>query len=218
MRKLSSENYNNYNRFDYHYHTDLGDSPGIPNLEFLGLGYDGLRGNPRGSFSSEIDPGFRSRVFALLQSQDKTSIDAEYTIPLGTDFKYTSSCHYDDRSVEISSEQDYSSMLSSEADLSSGSSSSSSKTETYNRSFDFGFSAIFPIKGLFLGLGGSLSYGKSGSEASSESQSQAFQKSEKFSSFSSLSRAESVSGTKSCKVLKSLHFISAVCITIEYVL
>jgi hypothetical protein len=40
----------------------LGESPGIPNLEYLGLGYDGLRGNPRGSISSEIDPGKSSIV------------------------------------------------------------------------------------------------------------------------------------------------------------
>ena len=30
---------------------------GIPNLEFLGVGYNILEGNPRGSFSSEADPG-----------------------------------------------------------------------------------------------------------------------------------------------------------------
>lgn len=115
VRKLHDSNaYSAYQRYDYHHYNGIGESPGIPNLEYLGLGYDGLRGNPRGSFSSEIDPGFRSRVFALLQSQDKTSIDSAYTIPLGTDFKYTSSCRYDDRSVEISSEEDYSSMLSTE--------------------------------------------------------------------------------------------------------
>jgi len=35
----------------------FGDSPGVRNLEYLGIGYDFLRGNPRGSFSSELDPG-----------------------------------------------------------------------------------------------------------------------------------------------------------------
>ena len=30
---------------------------GVPNLEFLGIGYDAIRGNPRGSSSSELDPG-----------------------------------------------------------------------------------------------------------------------------------------------------------------
>jgi hypothetical protein len=42
---------------DWTTRSGLGESPGIPNLEYLGLGYDGLRGNPRGSLSSEIDPG-----------------------------------------------------------------------------------------------------------------------------------------------------------------
>lgn len=41
----------------------LGESPGINNLEFLGLGYDGLQGNPRGSLTSELDPGkSKSRI------------------------------------------------------------------------------------------------------------------------------------------------------------
>jgi hypothetical protein len=35
----------------------LGESPGVPNLEYLGLGYSSLFGNPRGSSSSEVDPG-----------------------------------------------------------------------------------------------------------------------------------------------------------------
>lgn len=35
----------------------LGESPGIRNIEFLGIGYDGLRGNPHGGISSELDPG-----------------------------------------------------------------------------------------------------------------------------------------------------------------
>lgn len=34
-----------------------GESPGIRNIEFLGIGYDGLRGNPHGGISSELDPG-----------------------------------------------------------------------------------------------------------------------------------------------------------------
>jgi hypothetical protein len=35
----------------------LGESPGVPNLEYLGLGYNILFGNPRGSSISEADPG-----------------------------------------------------------------------------------------------------------------------------------------------------------------
>jgi len=49
-------NYNHEYR-EYMNRIGLGESEGIPNLEYLGLGYDGLRGNPRGSSSSELDPG-----------------------------------------------------------------------------------------------------------------------------------------------------------------
>jgi len=47
----------NYNHYEYMTRVGLGESEGIPNLEYLGLGYDGLRGNPRGSSSSVLDPG-----------------------------------------------------------------------------------------------------------------------------------------------------------------
>ena len=47
----------NYNHYEYMNRIGLGESEGIPNLEYLGLGYDGLRGNPRGSSSSVLDPG-----------------------------------------------------------------------------------------------------------------------------------------------------------------
>ena len=72
---------------DFTYRVGLGDSPGIPNLEYLGLGYDILRGNPRGSESSELDPGFRYSVLRLRQVQTDLTVDGEYTVPLGTAVK-----------------------------------------------------------------------------------------------------------------------------------
>lgn len=77
--------------------------------------------------------------------------------------------------------------------MSSASSSSSSRTETYKSSNQFGFSLSFPTKIGFLNIGGNYESQKSGSSFSSNARSQAFQKSEKFSSFSSISRKESVS-------------------------
>ena len=44
-------------RRDWTTRSGLGESPGVPNLEFLGIGYHGFLGNPRGSDSSELDPG-----------------------------------------------------------------------------------------------------------------------------------------------------------------
>ena len=51
-----TKNYN-VNTWKYTYTTALGESPGIPNLEYLGQGYDFIRGNPRGSSRGELDPG-----------------------------------------------------------------------------------------------------------------------------------------------------------------
>lgn len=46
-----------FDKRDWTTREGLGESPGVPNLEYLGLGYDAFRGNPRGSLNSEVDPG-----------------------------------------------------------------------------------------------------------------------------------------------------------------
>lgn len=137
--------------------------------------------------------GFRSRVFSLVQKQDTLSVDTEFTIPLGTEFKYTSSCVYDSVSKELVSEFDYSEALSNEADMSSSESSYSSTSTMKNKSVKFGLSSVFPIKGLFGSLGLNYNYDGSTETSSSNSRSQAFSKSQKYASFTSRSVSESVS-------------------------
>jgi hypothetical protein len=51
------------------------------------LGYDLIRGNPRGSDLNSLDPGFRYRVIELVQVQSNLTVDQEYMVPLGTDVK-----------------------------------------------------------------------------------------------------------------------------------
>lgn len=97
---------------------------GIPNLEYLGLGYDILKGNPRGDIDTELDPGFRYRVISLVQDQAVLTVDQEYTVPLGTELKYISSCKYDEQSVEVSSEEELKESMEREAGFKSTSSSS----------------------------------------------------------------------------------------------
>ena len=93
----------------------LGESPGIPNLEYLGLGYNIFEGNPRGSDISEADPGFRSGVIKLIQKQTELTIDQEYMVPLGVDVRYITACKFASKATELSSERQYQSEISREA-------------------------------------------------------------------------------------------------------
>lgn len=106
--------------------------------------------------------GFLHRVVKLVQRQDTLSVDGEYTVPIGTELRYTSSCKYDDKSTEISSEMDYRETLSTEAGFSSTSSRSTSASVNF---------LIF-------------------SASSSLSTTRSFSGSEKFSSFAESSLAE----------------------------
>lgn len=62
--------------------------------------------------------GFRYRVFKFSKGPEDVSLDNVYYVPKGTEFRYTSSCHYDSVSTEISSEKDYRESLSKESSFS----------------------------------------------------------------------------------------------------
>ena len=85
----------------------LGESPGVPSLEYLGIGYNAITGNPRGTESSNIDPGFRASVIKLVNDQNVLTVDTDYTVPLGTELRYITSCEYSSRALEISSSSSY---------------------------------------------------------------------------------------------------------------
>ena len=57
-------------------------------------------------------------MFNFQQSSGNTTLDGAYFVPRGTEFRYTSSCHYDSISTEISSEEDYRESLSKESSFS----------------------------------------------------------------------------------------------------
>jgi len=146
---------------DFTYRVGAGDSPGIPNLEYLGLGYDLIRGNPRGSESSELDPGFRYRVLQLRQVQSDLTIDTEFTVPLGTAIKYTSSCKYDDSSVEVSSDSDMRTSLSKEAKTETSIRSSTSRSVSsllYSFSSSVSASASFSQSEKFMSTGEKIEF------------------------------------------------------------
>ena len=103
-----------YDNKDLTNRVGLGESPGIPNLEYLGLGYNIFEGNPRGSDITEIDPGFRSRVVKLRQEQTTLTIDQEYMVPLGVDVRYITACKFASEATELSNESEYRSEISKE--------------------------------------------------------------------------------------------------------
>ena len=105
---------------------DIGDNSGIPNLEYLGLGYNIFEGNPRGSDISEVDPGFRSPVIKLRQTQTRQTIDQEYLVPVGVHVRYTTACKFASKATEISSEAEYRSEVAKEASQSNKASISGS--------------------------------------------------------------------------------------------
>lgn len=120
----------------------LGDSPGIPGVEYLGLGYNIFKGNPRGTDKAELDPGFRQRVIALEQSQGRLSLDQDWMIPFGVQASSASSCQFASTSTEISNEQQYRSSLSKEV--------------TQKDSFNLGLQGV--IKSVPVSLSSSLAF------------------------------------------------------------
>ena len=62
----------------------------LPNIDFLGAGYDVFLGNPR---SRSRDPGFRTnKVLALSYSRETLSADGSWLIPDDVQFLQELSC------------------------------------------------------------------------------------------------------------------------------
>lgn len=90
------------------------DPTGIPGIEFLGLGYDIVKGNPRGTSTSELDPGYRQRALELT-NDGATTLDGLYALPNQVESIAAASCKFDSKSVELSDEESYTKELSKEA-------------------------------------------------------------------------------------------------------
>ena len=46
-----------------------GDGPGVPNQDYLGDGYKVVTGNPRGSFTSELDQGMNNQLSVRIMNE-----------------------------------------------------------------------------------------------------------------------------------------------------
>ena len=160
----------------------LGESPGVPSLEYLGIGYNAITGNPRGTESSNIDPGFRASVIKLVNDQNVLTVDTDFMVPIGTELRYITSCEYSSQSVQVSSSATYQRQLRQTATSSYSISKSGGTSRTSESNFDIQAEVKVPIKAVTVdaGLGGGKTWGDSkGSDFSDEvffSSSESYQK------------------------------------------
>ncbi|KAA0162852.1 hypothetical protein FNF31_03115 [Cafeteria roenbergensis] len=100
----------------------LGENLPYPSVDYLGVGYDLIRGNPDGDPETQLDPGFRNSVVELVwdQSNEHLSRDMRYLQPVGGFAFPEYSCHMSSSSRELSTESDYQSSLQVDASVQGG--------------------------------------------------------------------------------------------------
>ncbi|KEP66954.1 UNVERIFIED_CONTAM: MAC/Perforin domain-containing protein [Hammondia hammondi] len=93
-----------------------------PATNFLGVGYDSIKGNPIGDPDMMVDPGLRSPiiVFAFQQDPDGVTNDLNYLQPLGAFTRPFSACRQSENVSELDTLSDYQKELSVDAALHGG--------------------------------------------------------------------------------------------------
>ena len=86
-------------------------------VDYLGLGYDIVFGNPIGDPILQIDPGFKGPAALLMWSEGNPTRDAQYLAPVGGYAYPETSCYMASSSQEISSMADYSQSLAVDASV-----------------------------------------------------------------------------------------------------
>lgn len=84
----------------------------LPNINYLGLGYDAFHGNPH---SNDGDPGFRLAVLRIDYEEGKS--DGRWFIPDGVEALQKIICGYESTSSEVSGSKSYQDTLSVEASV-----------------------------------------------------------------------------------------------------
>ena len=84
----------------------------VTNIDYLGLGYDVIHGNPHNDL---YDPGFRDSVFQLDYSLRSVSSDGYWLIPDNVQVLQTFSCSYETESQEIHGTTSYTNSLAVDA-------------------------------------------------------------------------------------------------------
>jgi len=78
------------------------------NIDYLGIGYDALRGNPQ---SDSSDPGFKTSVFPLTYTKNTESADGRFLHPDHTTVHQVSSCSFNARSEVVKTISMYTKLL-----------------------------------------------------------------------------------------------------------
>lgn len=94
----------------------LGLAQDTPGLQFLGYGYDALRGNPLAT-SGLGDIGFRTNVFELQHKQGLRTPDNKWSVPDKTTAQALSSCSLDQKTRIINSAYEYEKTVSDSVDI-----------------------------------------------------------------------------------------------------
>jgi hypothetical protein len=84
----------------------------LSNIDFLGLGYDLIYGNPH---SDLHDPGFRDAVLRLEYDHHLTSSDGKWLVPDNVEAVQTFGCGYETEAEIIHGASSYSESLSVDA-------------------------------------------------------------------------------------------------------
>ena len=82
------------------------------------------------------------------------TVDTEYTVPLGTELRYITSCAYSDKSVQVSSSATYQRQLRETATSSSSVSKSGGSSRTNGSNFDIQAEVSVPISEVDVEAGG----------------------------------------------------------------
>ena len=90
----------------------LSKKPTLPNIGFLGRGYDLVVGNPQPSVTDGVDHGWLSQVMNLTYNDGDTTSDQRYSIPDGTEGESESGCDFAGKANINHGEQSYSLYLS----------------------------------------------------------------------------------------------------------
>eukprot|EP01084_Bolivina_argentea_P310649 537583_1 len=94
--------------------------PKLPNIGYLGSGYDLVTGNPKPSVYStnSADVGFKLRVANFSYSQQQTTVDGRYLIPDYTQVRAIPACSFNSNADTNTGETSYASTLSTSVSVS----------------------------------------------------------------------------------------------------